>query len=144
MGQREMDALREDVRKLRAAVRMRPITTVRGGGGATVDPYRVISILGGNTSTIGNSIEGIVYASTVTPAAVYDPDVDTAYPDGLGYGILFEDGVDAGNVLVRHSFIGYPTPILAGDLVRVSGTGTITYDPGSGDVSMTVYLFDWV
>lgn len=113
---------------------------------ADAEPHRTIVILGGNTASIGSGVEGIVYASSVSPAAAYDPATTTVYPSGLGRGILFENGIEIGTVLVRHAWYGYTAPVLAGDIVRASGTTTLIYDPGGGGavVTMTAYIFDWV
>ena len=118
----------------------------RLASGAETTALRSLMIDRGNDATIGNNLKGIVYnPSPITPTAVYDPNTDTTFPDGLGRGILFVDGVQqAGYVLVLHNFSGAPFPVIAGDLVRIAGTTTLTYDPGSGPVSMTAYLFDYV
>lgn len=102
-------------------------------------PKLAIQIIGGNTIS---GIDCIKYASTVTPAAVYDPDVTTAYPDGLGRGWLWSNGARIGRVLVRHAFLALPYPMQIGRVLRVAGTASISYDPGTGPVSMTCYLFD--
>lgn len=98
-----------------------------------------IQIIGGNTVS---GIDCIKYASTVTPGAVYDPDVDAVYPDGLGRGWLWTNGARTGRVLVRHGFVALPYPMQIGRVLRVAGTASISYDPGTGPVSMTCYLFD--
>lgn len=102
-------------------------------------PKLAIQIIGGNTVS---GLDCIKYASTVTPAAVYDPDVDAAYPDGLGRGWLWSNGVRGSRVLVRHWLSAWPFPLQPPRLLRVAGTTTISYDPGTGPVSMICYLFD--
>lgn len=102
-------------------------------------PKLALQIIGGNTVS---GIDCIKYASTVTPAAVYDPDVDTAYPDGIGRGWLWSNGVRSRRVLILHGFAGFPYPVQAGRIFRASGTESISYDPGTGPVSMACYLFD--
>lgn len=92
-------------------------------------------IIGGNALATGQ--EAIQYAATVTPAAVYDPDVDTVYPQGLGNAWLYIDGIrQTDRVLVHHDFLGYTQPLLAGRIMGVIGTEILTY---SG-TDMTVYL----
>lgn len=99
----------------------------------------------GNGDIIGNDLEGIVYAPSVTPADVYDPNVDTVYPAGLGCGFLYINGeLQSGKVLIRHNYAHYPVPLLTGTVLSSPGTTTLTYDPGTGPVSMTAYLVDFV
>jgi len=126
------------IARLRQEMAMRPIRVPTRGGGS-VQPKQSIQIIGGNTVS---GIDCIKYASTVTPAAVYDPDVDTAYPDGLGRGWMWVNGARSSRVLVRHWLLAWPYPVLPPRLLRVAGTTSISYDPGTGPVSMTCYLFD--
>lgn len=144
MGQREeFRSIRKDIAWLSERVQMRPISTARGVQGAVT--YKTLIVTGGNAALIGGGIEGIQYASTVTPTAVYDPNVDTVYPAGLGNGELYVNGVrQAGKVLIRHNFYGNQWAVLQSAMLRVAGTVTLTYDPGSGPVPMTCYTFDWI
>jgi hypothetical protein len=131
------------VRREARSIKQRP--WVVSPGGAASSAYQTLSVLGGNAALIGGGIEGIQYASTVTPAAVYDPDVTTVYPAGLGYGVLFNNGVrQAGNVLIRHDYYGNQWAVLQSALLRVAGTVSLSYDPGTGPVTMTCYTFDWI
>lgn len=112
----------------------------RWAGGGTPEPRRMVWISGGNILATGH--EAIQYAASVTPTAVYDPDVDTAYPVGLGNGWLFVNGVmQLNRVLIRHDFTGYTQPLLAGRIMGVRGTSTLYY-PAEPDGPMTVYLLD--
>lgn len=96
-------------------------------------------IIGGNP--LASGIEAIQYAASVTPLAVYDPDVDTAYPNGLGNAWLFIDGKrQLDRVLVRHNFIGDQTPVLSGRPVQVFGSETLTF---SG-TDMIAYYIAWI
>jgi hypothetical protein len=115
----------------------------------TTTEYRTIAIIGGNTALIGGSVEGIQYAATMAALTqAYDPNTDTVYPAGLGYGVLFVNGVrQPGYVLVRHNFYGHQWAVLASMLVRPCGTEQLTYDPEEEEeptVTMTAYIFDWV
>lgn len=128
------------IARLRQELAMRPIRVPTRGGGS-VQPKQSIQIIGGNTVSGADCIK---YASTVTPAAVYDPDVTTAYPDGLGRGWLFINGViQSRRVLVRHAFVGYERPVFASSVWGVLATTSLSYDPGTGPVSMTAYLLAW-
>jgi hypothetical protein len=112
----------------------------RWAGGGVITPRRMVWIIGGNALATGH--ESIQYAASVTPGAVYDPDVDTVYPAGLGNGWLFVDGVQQLNrVLVRHDFTGYTQPLLAGRIMGVRGTVTLYY-PSDPDGPMTAYTLD--
>lgn len=129
--------LQEDVRNIRDRSRSREVISPRGGAGATT--LRTLRIIGGNLAAL--AVEGIGYAETVTPAAVYDPDVTTVYPLGLGNAWLFIDGVRQPNrVLVRHEWIGDQTPLLSGRMVAVRSTGTLSF----GGTDMTVYFMSWL
>lgn len=143
----ELQNLKIQVATLRNELRQRPIITSRTPP-ATVVQNKTLVVIGGNAAQIGNSLEGIQYASappTLTQA--YDPDVDTVYPAGLGRGYLYINGEPQANrVLIRHDFAPYPPPVLVGTLLRPAGTVTLTYDPGGGGavVTMTAYRFDWL
>lgn len=94
-------------------------------------------IIGGNPLSSG--IECIQYAASVTPLAVYDPDVDTAYPNGLGNAWLYIDGIlQTNRILVRHSFTGDQSPILSGRIVALNGREILTYS-GTDMVARVVY-----
>lgn len=109
---------------------------VRFGGGTA--SLKQVRILYGQTLTSGVNV--IKYAASVTPAAVYDPAVDTSYPAGLGNGYLYLDGVVQDDlVLVRHDFAGDQAPLLSGRVLLVVGTETLTY---SG-TDMTAYRLGW-
>lgn len=128
--------LQTQVREIRDRDRNRQAVAPRGGVGAA--PVLRVRIIGGNP--VGG-IEQIVYAASVTPPKVYDPDVDTSYVDGLGNAWLFRDGVrQADRVLVRHDWLDDATPLLSGRIVGVRGTVTLTY---SG-TDFTAYLLDWI
>lgn len=129
---REIERLHRDLARLRAQV------PVRMPPSAVATPVKVVEIIGGQD--LGGGYLGIVYAPSVTPAAVYDPDVDTDYPDGLGNAWLWIDGVrQANRVLARHDGETTQYPLAAGHRARVRGTETLTY---SG-TDMTVYTVRW-
>lgn len=109
---------------------------VRFGGGSAPDLW--IKTIGGNP--LASSLETIQYSATVTPAAVYDPEVDTVYPTGLGNGYLITDGVIGNKVLVRHSYAVDPSPLLSGRPVRVNGTEILSY----GGTDMLCYVVHWI
>ena len=138
---REIAELRQEVIRLKQQVQQRPIIVPTRNGGPP--PERLLSILGGNLTSIG--VDGIRYAPSVTAAAVYDPNVDTVYPNGLGYGQLFIDGVvQNSNVLIRHNFLGYIGPVLRRFLLPVLGAETLSFTTSGGSpvtTLMTVYTF---
>ncbi len=83
-------------------------------------------IIGGNILSTGH--EAIQYAATVTPAALYDPDVTTVYPNGLGNCWVYVGGTRLANrALCRHNFTGYSQPLLAGRIMSVSGVESLTF-----------------
>ena len=142
------DHLRDLQRRLVDAERRLDRVPARWAQAAVAPSYRTISIIGGNTAQIGGSIEGIQYIETLaTLTQAYNPNVDTVYPAGLGYGALFVDGVrQPGNVLVRHNFVALGWAVLGSALVRPCGTVSLTYTPGGGGpaIAMSAYIFDWV
>jgi hypothetical protein len=123
----------EMLQQIKADLAARPLIPAVAGGAAAAQ-LRLL-IIGGNTS---NGVNCIKFASSVTPAKVYDPDVDTTYPDGLGRAVLFVDGVDSGRVLVRHLFESWKAPLIGGQVMRVTGTAKI--GSGEDDTENTVYL----
>lgn len=136
MNRAEVAAAEADrrLRALERQLRQIPSRYGRGGGGAT--PERRLLIIGGQVSS---SIDIIQYAASVTPAAVYDPDVDASYPAGLGRAWLIEDGLAVSRVLVRHNVAGWRVPFVAGQAPRTLTTVTITY---SG-TDMTCWVPSW-
>jgi hypothetical protein len=50
-----------------------------------------------------------------TLARTYDPATDTVYPVGLGNAELWGGGRYMGLALARHDFLGFPSPLMAGD-----------------------------
>jgi hypothetical protein len=111
---------------------------VRLGSAVTAVVDRWVQIIGGNP--LASGFECIQYAPSVTPLALYDPDVDTSYPTGLGNGWLWEDGERIGRVLVVHDYEGDQTPADSGRPVAVNGTTTLTY----GSDTMTAYRVHWL
>jgi hypothetical protein len=128
---RELDTLRTDLRRLRSQTPLR------------LPPARVtrtyhLKLIGGNELDSGQ--DGIIYAASVTPLAVYDPEVDTTFPDGLARGWLFIDGArQAERVLIRHDFLGHTGAFIGGTHLSVTGTTTLTYD----GTPMTCYTIGW-
>lgn len=131
--QRRMDRLESELIRLRQQV---PLRIGAIPSSAVVD--RWVQIIGGNP--LASGFECIQYAPSVTPLALYDPDVDTAYPTGLGNGWLWEDGERIGRVLVVHDYEGDQTPADSGRPVAVNGTTTLTY----GSDTMTAYRVHWL
>lgn len=124
------------IARLRQEMAMRPIRVPTRGGGS-VQPKQSVQIIGGNTVS---GIDCIKYASTVTPGAVYDPDVDAVYPDGLGHAWLYVNGIiQSRRVLVRHNLVASELPMYVGQVWAVLTTTTLTY---SG-TDMTAYVPSW-
>jgi hypothetical protein len=142
---RDRASLERTVEQLTERLRQVPAEWPEQGEAA---PYKTLCVIGGNAAIIGGSIEGVTYLETLaTLTREYDPNTDTVYPAGLGYGVLFINGVrQAGNVLIRHNFYGNQWAVLGSALLRVCGTETVTYDPGGGApiIDMTAYTFDWL
>lgn len=94
--------------------------------GGSVPPFRRVVIIGGNT--LSGGLVGIKYALSVTPLALYDPDIDTSYPDGLGNAWDHLDGIrQANRVLVRHAFTGFTQPLTEGQPMAVVGSVILTF-----------------
>jgi hypothetical protein len=120
------------------AIQRRSIQVPSRFGRSGPGPVLHVMLIGGNELDSGQ--DGLIYAATVTPAAVYDPEVDTTFPDGLARGWLFVDGVrQAERVLIRHDFIGHTGAFIGGTHLSVTGTTTLTYD----DTPMTCYTIGW-
>jgi len=136
-GRYDLLQVQRQLLQLRQEVYNRPLRVPTNGG--TPAAIRRARIVGGNP--LASGLEALQYAASVTPLAVYDPDVTTAYPTGLGNAVLYVDGVaQANKVLVRHAFTGDQSPILAGRMVSVYSTETLTYLTDT----MTAYLVDWL
>ncbi len=107
--------------------------------GSPVADSLVLQVIGGQNVS---GIDMIKFAATVTPTALWDPNVNTSgYDNGLGYGYLFINGaVQVSKVLIRHSFYAHLRPVPSGARLRVAGTEVLTY---SGS-PMTAYIFDWM
>jgi hypothetical protein len=136
-----VDKNARDIARLSAELaRLRSQVVVRPAAPAAADNDETwIEIIGGNA--LASGYDCIQYADSVTPAAVYDPDVDTSYPVGLGNGYLWINGErQADRVLVRHRFSANQVPIEQGRPVQTSGTETLSY---SG-TDMTAYLVYWL
>lgn len=103
----------------------------------------VVKIIDGNLS--GDTASILYYATDPTLSALYDPDVDTSYPTGLGRAWLMdESGQQLQRVLVRHDFSGAQAPLVAGWVYKVRGTRylTVASGPDAGR-TMLVYLVTW-
>ena len=116
-------------------IQLRP-TAVRSTG-------QVIQIIGGQTVS---SVPCIQYDATdPTLTQVYDPDVDTVYPTGLGNGWLYDQrGLRSRRVLVRNDFSGAAIPAMGGWVYIVGATRSLTV--ASGDrmgTALTVYTLTW-
>lgn len=133
---------RDTVTRAELARVERQVATLRGQTpvriSQAVESILRLQIIGGNV--LSGSIVGIKYAASVTPLAVYDPDVTTSYPDGLGNAWLYLNGVRQINrVLVRHNFTGYTQPLVSGRVMSTVAKTTLTY---SG-TDMLCYLVDF-
>jgi hypothetical protein len=120
-------------------VAARPAIAGKAGGGS--EPERLVSIIGGNL--LGSGAYGIKFVSALpTVDKFYDPDVDTTFPDGLGYATYYVDGVlEPENVIVIHDWTIYRAPLISGLVLPVRGTMTIpiTPTPVTGPTTITVY-----
>ncbi len=91
-------------------------------------PYasnQLIQIIGGQALS---GVSVITYAADpLTPDRTYDPYVDTTYPNGMGYGWIYDRrGMQQAKVLIRHSYAGYTDPFMAGRVVLTPGTVKLT------------------
>lgn len=111
----------------------------RFAGGGAASSVKVLVIIGGNTLAAG--VPGIKYsAGPIVPTQVYDPEVDSVYPDGMGRANLYVNGVlQPLRVLVRHNYAAYKAPIIGGSQVTVFGTDSLIYSA----TTMTLYTFGW-
>jgi hypothetical protein len=128
--EREIERLKGENERLRGLVPIRQEASAPSS-------FRFVQVIGGNTLASGQ--DGINFASTVTPTAAYDPDVDTTYPDGLGRGWLYSNGRILRRVLLRHDYGAYTAPFLVGRRIKIGGTVSLTY---SG-TSFIAYTPDW-
>jgi hypothetical protein len=128
MTDREMQFLRQSVTELRRELAIRPVRIPPRGGAGSAPRQLLLSIIGGND--LGSGAQGIKYTPSLTLPVGYDPDVDAVYPNGMGRAALYVNGVlQPNNVLVRHDFVGWTGPLLAGYLLPVLGTISIVISP---------------
>ncbi len=111
--EKEIAQLWREIKELRAGLAQRPLR-VAPGGSVTL---RRIVVIGGQTLATGQ--DGIKYSVdeiTEVPDA-YDPDVDTAFIDGIGVGNMYLNGILSGKVLIvldnRQTLINFD--LLGGD-----------------------------
>jgi hypothetical protein len=98
-------------------------------------------IIGGQVSNgvdmLSYAPYGDLYSGQEQADMAYDPDTDTAYIAGLGYGVLFDaQGQETANVLIRHDWLGWTDSFGAGYRVVV---GTSYLLPVSGGGTISVY-----
>jgi hypothetical protein len=103
----------------------------------------VVKIVGGQTVS-GYPMIQYMSDATYVIDKFYDPEVDTAYLAGLGYGQLYDlNGQPGGLVLVRHNFQADTDPLIAGVPRVVTGSVTLIEpdddDPDTQPRSMTAY-----
>lgn len=140
----DFDDIREiqrEQRRMWAEIYQRPIK-VKGGGGSVQHVYQLV-IIGGNLLSDGIT-EGIKYSSSpiVDVPAIYDPEVDTSFVDGIGRGYLYIDGVlQTLRVLILHdsSAGAITTALFSGDLCIANVSPTTL--PLDSDPSQTVTLW---
>ena len=140
---REIAALRAEIRRLRHEVYQRPIKPPKG---ATTSDLRLVIDRG---NTLVTTQLGIVYSSTAitdVPSA-YDPTVTSSFIDGIGRATLYVNGTSQGYVLVCNdgtsgSAINFD---LLGDtdadVCRAVATKTLTV-AGDPNTTVTAYIPD--
>ncbi len=128
---REIDRLHRDMARLRAQV---PVRVPPSG---TTAVFRVVTVGGGNT--LVTSQDGIVQAGVASVPSAYDPDTEPTTVDGIGWGILYEDGLEIGHVLIVNDGTGgYPDDLLINDRVIVIAPKSILVGAGPATVSAWV------
>ena len=135
---REIAALRAELRRLRHEVYQRPIKPPK-----TISGVYTLTIDRGNTLSDGSTL-GIKWAGTAptTVPSLYDPNVDTAYIDGIGRATLRINGSSQGFVLVTH-YTGNGSPLnlaLVQNQVVETSAATISL-PLASDATQSVLLF---
>ena len=118
----------EDVADLKRRVASMPVV---------VSPYQpaqmFLGIDRGNTLVTGQfGIKNVTTVITSVPSA-YDPNVATAFIDGIGRAQLIKDGVlQDGYVLVCNDLrSAWRSAFITGDAVATTGTVNISYGAGS-------------
>lgn len=149
MGQREINELRAEIRALRSGLRMRPITTVRGG--AAPDIY-ILRMGGGNSiATYGaTTYYGLKYpTSEITSVPTSAPsEVDGATPNQIGPAYLVgPDGQATTLVWVGTKLKPTPTSAVATGMLSIISKGTtfmssriVSMQIGTSGVFVPVYI----
>lgn len=130
--------LQQVVRRLEAR------SPVRIAPSSAAEAFQFVQAIGGQTLASGHA--AITYAASLASLSqLYNPDVDLVYPTGLGNGWLWTNGARAASrVLIRHNYLGYTAPFLAGRRLRVAGTETLTVASGPDiGATMTAYTVTW-
>lgn len=107
------------------------------------NPTAVVQVIGGQ---IVGEVDCIQYEEDdPTLDQLYDPDVDTDYPPGMGRGWLMgANGRRLTRVLIRHDFSGTSSPLIGGWVYVVRGTTTLTVDSGDDEGrTMLAYTITW-
>lgn len=108
-----------------------------------ISQTQVVQVIGGQTIS---GVDCIQYQGTdLTLSQLYDPDVDTVYPDGLGRGWLMTDqGQPDQRVLIRNDFTGLAAPMVGGWVYLVRNVTTLVVASGAdAGKSMDVYTVTW-
>lgn len=139
---RRLDFLEARLARAERELSMRPVKPSKGS--ASVKNY-VLTVTGGNTLTTGQT--GVKYSSsqiTDVPSA-YDPNVTSAFIDGVGRGTLRIDNVaQSGFYLFINDTVGtIARPLVAGDIViLLPQTRTLTVG-GDPNTTVTAYTAFW-
>lgn len=123
-GNDRTSLLEDEVRALRERLSMVPSVWA-----PIAPPTMTLVLLNGND--VGNGAKGVIYAATVTLAALPDLAADSDVVAGLGRAYLYVDGELAGRVWVRHDRVADALPLVAGDRRRAMPAVSISYGAGS-------------
>jgi hypothetical protein len=95
-----------------------------------IQTTQIVQVIGGQ---VEDGVDIIQYSlADPTLAKVYDPDVDTTYPAGLGRGWLMDArGHQVERVLVRNDFAGMAMPLVGGWSYIVGRTTTLDLSSSS-------------
>ena len=131
----EVQHLRRQVLDLKAQHAVRPVLNPSR---SAYPQLLTCQLIGGQISNGVDILQyaayGDLYSGMEESDFAYDPDTDTAYIVGLGYGVLYDTkGLQTANVLVRHSWLGFTDSFAAGYRVVV-GTAYSLAVAGGGSI----------